>query len=112
MSLFAVDQMIEFSVAILATGDRHKMGSLVRDLATRWPEEKAQAVCFALTSAAATVEEVSTTTDRSTPPSFGYKLSALVAADIFAIEALGRSPALGRDLLHFWRRVDPFFLDQ
>ena len=112
MSLIAVDQMIEFAVATLATGERRKMASLVRELASGWPEEKAQAVCFALTSAASIVEDVSTTTDRSTPPSFGYKLSALVAADIYAIESLGRFPALGRDLLHFWRRVDPYFLDQ
>jgi len=41
----------------------------------------------------------------------GFRMAALVAADVLAVEAMGKRPAKARDLLWFWRRVDPYFLD-
>lgn len=103
--------MIAHAVGGLASGDRGVIGGLVRALAVRWPNEKALSICFALTAAASHVEDVMQIDDPAGSPSFGYKLAALVAADILAVEALGRAPATGQDLLHFWRRVDPYFLN-
>ena len=111
MEQSVLDLMIAHAVKGLASGDRRAIGGLVRDLALRWPNEKALMICFALTSASSHVEDISQNADPAGSPAFGYKLSALVAADILAIEALGRVPATGQDLLHFWRRVDPYFLN-
>lgn len=105
-----LDQMIEFAVAELASGDTARIGKLVRSLAQHYPGEKALMLCFALTSAAAAVEDVFRHDSDRQAPNIGYKLSALVAADILAIELLNNRPAKGVDLLHFWRRVDPYFL--
>ncbi len=104
-----IDLMIEYSVAVLATGDAKRTCALVRDLARKWPREKALSICFAITSAASQFEDL--VKGQAAPAALAYKLSALVAADILAIEALGRQPATGQDLLHFWRRVDPYFFE-
>jgi hypothetical protein len=40
----------------------------------------------------------------------GYRLSALIAADVHAVQSMGQAPSAAGDLLHFWRRVDPLFL--
>ena len=106
-----LDLMIEYAVACLAADDHQDIRALVRQMAQRWPDEPALAVAFSLTSAAATVEDVVNSPDAVTAAQKGYRLAALVAADIFAIEALGQVPATAQDLLHFWRRVDPYFLN-
>lgn len=110
MSVDPLDLMIEFAVAALASGDPTRTGALVRTLAQDFSGEKALSVCFAITSAAASIEDVVRHEGPGTPPTLGYKLAALVAADILAIEALGDRTAKAVDLLHFWRRVDPYFL--
>lgn len=103
-----LDHMIAYSVAALASGDQRRINSLVRDLAEDWPAQSALSVSFALTSAAAELEQ--STINNSKAANTAYRLSALVAADVMAIEAMGRSNAKTTHLLHFWRRVDPFFL--
>ena len=40
----------------------------------------------------------------------GYRLSALISADVHAVQSMGQIPSVAEDLLHFWRRVDPNFL--
>lgn len=102
-----LDIMIEFATGELASGDTARVSRLVRILAAQHPDEKALTLCFALTSAASALEDV--VQDHKTV-SLAYKLAALVAADTLAVEALGRAPARAVDLLHFWRRVDPWFL--
>ena len=105
-----LDLMIEFAVAALASGDPGRSGALVRTLAQDFSGEKALGLCFALTSAAAAIEDVMRHDGPGQSPVLGYKLAALVAADILAIEALTGRTAKAVDLLHFWRRVDPYFL--
>lgn len=105
-----LDLMIEYAVACLATEDHRKIRKLVREMAQRWPNEPALAIAFAVTSAAATLEDVVDTLEATQTAQSGYRLAALVAADVFAVEAMGQVPAVGQDLLHFWRRVDPYFL--
>ena len=106
----ALDLMIEFAIGELASGDPDRSRALVRAMAHRWPEEKALMICFAMASAASQLEDIFATSQDAIPPASAYKMAALVAADILAIEEMGRTPACGRDLLHFWRRVDPYFL--
>jgi hypothetical protein len=106
-----LDLMIEFVAAELASCDPVRTGRIVRTLAQTYPDEKALLLCFALTSAAAAVEDVIRVGDGPNPPSPGYKLSALVAADILAVEAITKRSARALDLLHFWRRVDPYFMN-
>lgn len=105
-----LDLMIEFAVSALASGDALRTGALVRRLAQDFSGEKALLLCFALTTAAAAIEDVMRHDGPGPPPALGYKLAALVAADILAIEALYDRTATAIDLLHFWRRVDPYFL--
>lgn len=106
-----LDLMIELAVACLASEDHHEIRGLVRSMAQRWPNEPALAIAFALTSAAASYEDVIDSDTDTKTGHMGYRLAALVAADVFAIESMGQAPATGHNLLHFWRRVDPYFLD-
>lgn len=106
-----LDEMIEFAVERLAQEDPRSSRKLVRDLATIWPSQPALSIVFALTTAAATLQDVVDSRASKEATQSGYKLAALVASDIFALEAMGHCPATGQDLLHFWRRVDPYFLN-
>ncbi len=105
------DLMIEYAVACLAAEDHHEIRKMVREMAQTWPNEAALGIAFAITSAASTFEDVVDTASASQTAHLGYRMAALVAADTYAIEAMGQIPAKGQDLLHFWRRVDPYFLD-
>lgn len=107
----SLDAMIAFAVAELASADARRTGRLVRSLVQQFPQEKALMLCFALTSAAAAVEDVVLHGGTGVSPTLGYKLAALVAADVLAVEALTGRSAMADDLLHFWRRVDPYFLE-
>lgn len=80
-------------------------------MAEAWPNEPALEIAFALTTAAATLEDLIDASSSGRAVLLGYKLAALVSADIYALEAMKRFPATGHDLLHFWRRVDPYFLN-
>ena len=103
-----LDHMIAYSVAALASGDQNRIQSVVRDLAEDWPAQSALTVSFALTSAAAELEGPSI--EDQDAANSAYRLAALVAADVMAIEAMGQSNAKTTHLLQFWQRVDPFFI--
>ena len=104
-----LDEMTDHAIAVLATGDNAKINALVRDLAMNWPNEPALAICFALTSAAASLTDI--VKGQTSVSNTAYQLAALVAADVFAMEQSLKGPAKARHLLHFWRRVDPYFLN-
>lgn len=104
-----LDQMIEFAVAELASGDLVRVNRLVCRLAQKWPSEPALAICFAMTSAASILEEQFQNQERFSHRA--YVLTSLVAADLYALEAMGQVPATGQHLLLFWRSTDTFFLD-
>ena len=105
------DLMIEYAVACLAAEDHRDIRKMVREMAQAWPNEAALGIAFAITSAASTFEDMVDTPTSAHSTRLGYRMAALVAADIYAIEAMGQIPAKGQDLLHFWRRVDPYFLN-
>ncbi|MCC7319444.1 MAG: hypothetical protein IT542_00545 [Rubellimicrobium sp.] len=106
-----LDQMIEFAMEELLSGNDLRRRQMVRRMVQLWPRESALSVSFALTSATAAIEDAfGAAADVDPVVPLGYRLSALVAADSHAVQALGQVPALAEDLLHFWRRVDPAFL--
>lgn len=107
-----IDEMIEFVLEELVTGSDARRRALVRKLCMEWPSVPALSVCFAITSAASLVEDNlgRNGVDETLGP-WVYKMTALLAADVYAVESMGHAPAKARDLLHFWRRVDPYFLE-
>lgn len=108
MAKSALDRMIEQCVERIASADDIRIRALVRELAVLWPNEPALSISFALTSSAARIEDTFGGATRRAD--LAYRLAALLAADCFAIEAFNKRPARCEDLLHFWRRVDPYFL--
>ncbi|PWE32622.1 hypothetical protein DDZ14_09525 [Maritimibacter sp. 55A14] len=112
MGKSALDAMTEHAIAELLSGSDARRRALVRDMVQRWPGESALKLIFALTSAAAEIEDMFGSDGEShRAHALGYKLSALLAADVYALEAMGPTPVRARYLLHFWRRVDPYFLE-
>lgn len=105
------DLMIEYAVACLASDDHQQIKAMVREMARSWPNEAALGIAFAITSAASFYEDSIDTQSSKRSTRLGYRMAALVAADIYAVESMGQSPAKGQDLLHFWRRMDPYFLE-
>ncbi|WP_368185931.1 hypothetical protein [Aestuariibius sp. HNIBRBA575] len=103
--------MVEFVIEELASGQSFRVARLVRALARKWPGEKALMISFALTNAASELEDLVSGDSSAASAERAYRLAALVAGDVLAIEAMGRDVVLGRDLLHYWRRVDPYFLN-
>lgn len=111
MSRVELDEMIEHALEGLLSGDDARRRGLVRGMARRWPDAPALRVVFALTAAGAEIEDTVETADGAGGAAAqAYKLAALLAADTYALEAMGCTPPHARDLLHFWRRVDPYFL--
>ena len=106
------DEMIEFTLEELLSGSDQRRRALVRNLCFRWPAVPALSVVFVLTAAASTIEDTfDHKRDATRIGPFAYKLAAVLAADVYAVEAMGQVPARAHDLLHFWRRVDRYFLD-
>lgn len=106
-----LDLMIEFAMEELLSGDGQRKRSMVRRMAERWPDEPALALVFAVTSATEAIEDsfgAAAAQDPVVP--LGYRLSALISADVHAVQSMGQIPSFAQDLLHFWRRVDPLFL--
>lgn len=107
----SIDQMIEFAMEELLSGNHQRKRTMVRQMAERWPSEPALALVFAITSATEAIED-SFGPDAADDPTIplGYRLSALISADVHAVQSMGQVPSVAEDLLHFWRRVDPLFL--
>ena len=101
--------MIAFALTDLAAGERAQLNTLILRMVRKWPSQPALSICFAITSASSALAENVATADVLT--SRAYKLTSLLAADIFAIESMGQVPVKGHHLLHFWTRTDPYFLD-
>ena len=103
--------MIEFAMEELLSGNAQRRRHLVRRMAELWPREPALSIAYALTSATGAIEDsFGAAADIDPVVPLGYRLSALVSADIHAVQAMGQVPSVAEDLLHFWRRVDPLFL--
>ncbi len=106
-----LDLMIEFAMEELLSGSGNRKRSMVRRMAETWPDQPALALVYAVTSATEAIEDSfgdAGATDAVIP--LGYRLSALISADVHAVQSMGQIPSVAEDLLHFWRRVDPLFL--
>lgn len=110
MRLTDLDLMTEFALERLASNDRGRINALVRQMAEKWPHLPALGICFSITQAASTLESFISDQSSERSASRAYKLAALVAADVLALEAMGGRSVTGHDLLHYWQRLDPFFL--
>lgn len=105
-----MDEMIDFAVAELSSGDGDRKRSMVRRMAETWPDEPALALVYAVTSATEIIEDAGAKSKAHASVPLGYRLSALISADVHAVQSMGQMPSVAGDLLHFWRRVDPLFL--
>ena len=97
---------------VLARRRHEEIAGLVGELARAWPEEPALFISLALTEAAGNLEDNLASEASLRIAMDGYRLAALVAADVAALEAMGILPASGRHLLIFWRRIDPTFFKE
>lgn len=84
---------------------------LVREIVARWPEAPAGQVILAIVAAATEVERMFGPGSPSREGAAqGWRLAALVGADLCAMEALGLPHATAGDLQRYWK-IDPWFLD-
>jgi hypothetical protein len=106
-----IDEMIELALEALLSGSEEIRRGVVRRMCERWPDAPALSLVFALTNAAAMIEDniAGKDADRAIGP-LAFRMAAILSADIYAVESLGLRPATAHDLLHFWRRVDPPYL--
>ncbi len=106
-----LDQMIEFAMEELLSGNAQRKRAMVRKMAERWPDQPALALVYAVTSATEAIEDTFRNAAVQDPViPLGYRLSALISADVHAVQSMGQVPTVAEDLLHFWRRVDPAYL--
>jgi len=106
-----LDEMTEFAMEALLSGSELRRRQMVRRMAERWPGEPALALVYAVTCATEAIEDSFGEVGGSDPVvPLGYRLSALLSADVHAVQSMGQIPSVAEDLLHFWRRVDPAFL--
>lgn len=106
-----IDEMIAFALEELLAGDGARQLKLVRRICLHWPEAPALSVSFALTSAAAMIGDTLGSDGADTESGArAYRMAAIFAADVYAAESLLQRPAKAHDLLHFWRRVDPYYM--
>ena len=105
-----IDQMTEFAVAaLLADGDgwRH----VARDLAARWPDVPPLEIVFVLSTAAEAIGDLFMPEDSAGAPGrVAWRLAALVASDVYAMQRLGLACATAADMVAYWRDHDPYFL--
>lgn len=106
-----MEGMIEFALEALLSGRDGRRRAVVRRMVMRWPDAPALQIVLAISSAGALIEDsLGGTTQDAGEAALAYKLAALLAADVFALEQSGYAPATARDLLSFWRLIDPYFL--
>lgn len=106
-----LDAMIELALETLAKGDRVEVARLIREIAHRWPQAPALCICFSITNAAFRLENLIEGNGTRNVSRLAYKLAAISAADILALETLHRRRVLCDDLLFYWQRTDPYFLN-
>ena len=108
-----IDEFTAYALEELLTGDRTRQLRLVRRMCLRWPESPALAISFALTSAAAMIDDtIAEGESASLSGVRAYRMAAIFAADVYAAECLLQRPAKAHDLLHYWRRVDPYYMGE
>ena len=102
--------MIDFAIAQVSdTPDGYR--SVVRELAAKWPDVTGAQTVFVLVSAAHAIERVcDAIPEPRTEVQQTFRVAALLASDLFALQKRGNFAPSGCDLTSYWRENDPFFL--
>jgi hypothetical protein len=107
-----MEALVAFAIERLLSGKPAIRRAAVRDMAAAWPDVPALGLVFALTDAAARIDAVLAEDAESKGAArMGYRMAALLAADVFAIEQSGTCPVGAADLRAYWENRDPYFLD-
>lgn len=103
--------MIDFAIARISHGPEGYR-AVVRDMATEWPDVTGAQLVFVLVSAAHAVEQVfGGALDPRAEVQQTFRLAALLASDLFALQQQGNYAPTGRDMTAYWRANDPYFLE-
>ena len=110
MSLQQIDAMIDFAIAQVSdTPDGYR--AVVRDMAEKWPDVTGAQIVFVLVSAAHAIERVfGAAPEPRAEVQQTFRVAALLASDLFALQRRGNFAPSGRDLTAYWHENDPFFL--
>ena len=84
--------------------------ALVRDLVARWPEADPLDLVLTLVDAAAAIEHTFAAGSHAREgAAHGYRLAALLALDLHAMQRLGMRSTAASDLVAYWQ-IDNYFL--
>ena len=112
MSKAPLNEMTSYALHELETKKLKNYGILVICMCKKWPNAPALSIVYSLTYVAVTLGK-----DKKRKKSLGarkdivFKMAALVAADIYAVEGIRQAPAKASDLLYFWRRIEPLYFN-
>ena len=110
MSLKQIDTMVDFAIERISDGAQGYR-TVVRDLAAGWPDVTGAQLVFVLVSAAHAIERVfGSTPDPSNEVQQTFRMAALLASDLFALQKIGNFAPTARDLTAYWQANDPYFL--
>ncbi len=101
MTEAAVEMLLDDAVPVVAIASR---------LARRWPDAPALQLSLELASAANAVEQMFRPTARTRARIEAlWRVAALIGADIYLLQVLGRPHARAGDLAAYWASDDPLF---
>ena len=110
MCFVKIDQMTHFIIAALHQ-DSDGWKSVCRDLVNHWDDAQGLEICFAFSAAASAIESnFNGNSPARELSSHAYRLAALIAADIFAMQAIGGFGTQAKDLYRYWQENDDYFL--
>lgn len=106
-----IDDMTGFAIErLMASSDSWR--SVVRDMVARAPDAPPMELVLALVSAAEAIAGLFGPNGPAREAAAqGWRLAALLALDIHAMERMGHPNARAADCLAYWRAHDRFFLD-
>lgn len=84
---------------------------LVREMVARWPQASTGEIILALVTAASSIERMFGPGSPSREAAVqGWRLAALIGADLHAMATLGLPHDTAGDLVRYWK-IDPWFRD-
>jgi hypothetical protein len=106
-----MEALVAFAIERLVSGKPAIRRAAVRDMAAAWPDVPALALSFAFTDAAARIDTMlAEDAETKGAARAGFRYAALLAADVFGLEAQGTLPVSSRALYRHWEENDPYFL--
>lgn len=106
-----LDAMTEFCIERLLSG-ADGWRSVVRDMAARWPDAPPMDMVFALVAAAEAIAGLFGPAGPARESATqAWRLAALLALDVYAMQQSGHPGARASDCVDYWRNKDRYFLD-